>query len=84
MDNRQSSYTGVFAIFVVGGLIGAALMLLLAPQSGKRARRRLRRASTRIQRQTGRNVYRTTKKVNKFVHTFLANMNANFIERIKK
>lgn len=84
MDNRQSSHTGVFAIFVVGGLIGAALMLLLAPQSGKRARRRLRRASTRIQRQTGRNVYRTTKKVNKFVHTFLEKMNANFIERIKK
>ncbi len=71
MNNRKSPYTGVFAIFIVGGLIGAALMLLLAPQSGKRTRRSLHRASNRLQRQTGRNVYRTTKKVNKFVHTFL-------------
>lgn len=85
MDNQKSSsYTGVFAIFVVGGLIGSALMLLLAPASGKRARRRLRRVSNRLQRRTGKNVYRTTKRVNKGVHTFLKKMNANFKERKRK
>lgn len=85
MDNQKSSSTtGVFAIFVVGGLIGSALMLLLAPASGKRARKRLRKASNRLQRRTAKNVYRTTKRVNKFVHTFLRNMNANLKERKRK
>lgn len=41
-DDSSFSASTVFASFVVGGLTGAAVALLLAPQSGDRTRRELK------------------------------------------
>ena len=44
-DNRRYSYSaGAMGVaLVAGGLVGAALALLLAPQSGRSSRKQLRR-----------------------------------------
>ena len=71
MNNRKPSHSGIFAIFVIGGLIGTALMLLFAPRSGKRTRKKLQRTSTRLRRQTIANAYLSTKRVSNFIHACL-------------
>ncbi|HLZ35235.1 MAG TPA: YtxH domain-containing protein [Nitrospira sp.] len=41
-DNRGSSMAAVLLAFVGGGVVGAAVALLLAPQSGRESREQLR------------------------------------------
>ena len=41
-DNRGSSFATVLLAFVGGGMAGAAVALLLAPQSGRESRAQLR------------------------------------------
>jgi gas vesicle protein len=38
MDNQESSFIGILSAFVIGGLIGAGIMALIAPQSGSETR----------------------------------------------
>jgi gas vesicle protein len=38
MDNQESSFIGILSAFVIGGLIGAGIMALFAPQSGSETR----------------------------------------------
>jgi len=45
IENDGSQWGGLFAGLFVGGLIGAAGMLLLAPQSGKRTRAQIQQKS---------------------------------------
>jgi gas vesicle protein len=41
-DNRRGSFVAVGLALVSGGLLGAAMALLLAPKSGRQAREQLR------------------------------------------
>ena len=49
MSDNGSSETGAFlAGFIVGGLVGAATALILAPQSGERTRTQIREKSIEL------------------------------------
>ena len=59
MTNENQEYRhptnnvlGVLAGILVGGLVGAVTMLLLAPQSGKDTRRQIREKSTELRDRT--------------------------------
>ena len=58
-EKYEVNYSGAFlagflfvAGLLLGGLIGAAVMLLLAPQSGKKTRKQIRRKSRDLRNQT--------------------------------
>ena len=48
MNGRDSSILSIGAAFLIGGLIGAGAMLLMAPQSGKETRALIRDKSVGI------------------------------------
>jgi gas vesicle protein len=50
-DDRGSSLGVVGLAFVTGGLVGAAVALFLAPQSGRKSREQLRRYARRAEEQ---------------------------------
>jgi gas vesicle protein len=61
MDNQESEsiakYVWSFLVgLLLGGLIGAVAMLLLAPQSGKKTRAQIRQTSTELRDQTVKSV----------------------------
>lgn len=41
MDNNESSFGSFLAGFIIGGLVGAATALILAPQSGRATRKQI-------------------------------------------
>ncbi len=58
-EKYEVNYSGAFlagflfvAGLLLGGLIGAVVMLLLAPQSGKKTRRQIRRKGQKVHKQT--------------------------------
>lgn len=48
MSNNSDSTGSFLAGFIIGGLVGAAASLILAPQSGREAREQLSRQGTRL------------------------------------
>ncbi|MGH2607283.1 MAG: YtxH domain-containing protein, partial [Anaerolineales bacterium] len=42
MSDRDSDFGAFFSGFVIGGLVGAAVALLMAPQSGEETRHMIR------------------------------------------
>lgn len=48
-DNRRCSLGAAGLAFVTGGLLGAAMALLLAPQSGRQSQEQLRRYARRAE-----------------------------------
>lgn len=53
MAERDSSGLEFFAGFVVGGLVGAAVALILAPQSGEETRAQLREKGIELKERAG-------------------------------
>ncbi|MGQ0602800.1 MAG: YtxH domain-containing protein [Anaerolineales bacterium] len=47
-DNDDSDFGAFFTGFVIGGLVGAAVALILAPQSGEETRAQLRQRSIEL------------------------------------
>ncbi len=48
MQERETNIISVFAAFAIGGLIGAGIALLMAPQSGKKTRQKILSKSQEI------------------------------------
>lgn len=55
-DTNNPGYfiAGLLFGSMLGGLIGAVIMLLLAPQSGERTRKQIRRKGTQVRKQAAR------------------------------
>lgn len=51
-ENYMNIAWGILAGLLVGGLVGAGVMLLLAPQSGKKTRAQIRKKSLNLRDQT--------------------------------
>jgi gas vesicle protein len=49
MDNTKADATSYLAGFVVGGLVGAAIVLLTAPRSGRETRAQIRTKSIELE-----------------------------------
>ena len=49
---HKSNFPGIFAGMLIGGLAGAAVMLLLAPQSGEDTRKQIRKSSIGLRNRT--------------------------------
>ena len=52
MENNMNNLKNVVIGMLIGGLAGAAAMLLLAPQSGKRTRTQIQQKSNQLRNQT--------------------------------
>ena len=52
MENKENSAMVGALMLVAGGIIGAGVALLFAPQSGKKTRRDIKRYSRKVRRET--------------------------------
>ncbi len=67
MNDDSTKICGVFGAVLISGLIGAAVALLFAPQSGRETRKDLARAARRAKNSTTDLIEDTIDDVNDFV-----------------
>ena len=70
--NDVKKVWGVLAGLLVGGLAGAGVMLLLAPQSGKKTRAQIQQKSTQLRDQTVKTVGSAVTHARNKAHQFTA------------
>jgi gas vesicle protein len=66
-NEKRDSGFALTTVFFVGGLIGAILSLLLAPQSGRRTRKHVQRASIDAQRRLAEATHKAGETINDLV-----------------
>ena len=56
-NNNNSDFGAFFSGFVIGGLVGAAVALVLAPQSGQETRHQIRQKGVELKEQGANSWY---------------------------
>jgi len=69
MEDRDNKVTAAALLIVAGGIVGAGLALLLAPQSGQRTRRDISRYAKRAKTRADEAVEDITTNINDLVET---------------
>lgn len=69
MDDRDKKVAAAALLMVAGGIIGAGLALLLAPQSGQRTRRDISRYTKKVKSRADEAVEDLTDNINDLVET---------------
>jgi gas vesicle protein len=80
LDHRNNTALGVLVGLLVGGLAGAATMLLFAPQSGKKTRKQIEDKSIELRDMTTDLVEDTVSQVRSKANKFMATGRKNFKE----
>lgn len=85
-DNRENSLVAVGLALVSGGLLGAAVAMLLAPQSGRQAREQLRGYARRAEENVHELADTATKTLDQALdtgHKFLKDKQTDFSEAVE-
>ena len=69
MEERDKKVAAAALLMVAGGIIGAGLALLLAPQSGQRTRRDISRYARKVKSRADEAVEELTDNINDLVET---------------
>src|SRR3974390_3150962 len=69
MEDRDNKVAAAGLLILAGGILGAGLALLLAPQSGRRTRRDISRCAGRIKTRAAEAVEDLTTSINDLVET---------------
>ncbi len=69
MEDRDKKVAAAALLMVAGGIIGAGLALLLAPQSGQRTRRDISRYARKVKSRADEAVEELTDNINDLVET---------------
>jgi len=69
MEDRERKVTAAALLIVAGGIVGAGLALLLAPQSGRRTRRDISRYARRVRAKADESVADLAANIDDFVET---------------
>jgi gas vesicle protein len=80
LDQRNNTALGVLVGLLVGGLAGAAIMLLFAPQSGKKTRKKIEDKSIELRDMTSGLVEDTVSQVRSKANKFMTAGRKNFKE----
>ncbi|BCS53837.1 YtxH domain-containing protein [Geobacter sp. SVR] len=67
MRDKNCKMAAAAFLMVAGGIIGAGLALVLAPQSGERTRRDLARAARKVRRKTDQTADELAENINELV-----------------
>lgn len=70
MDENSGEFGAFLAGFVIGGLVGAAVALILAPQSGSETRSQIVGKSYDLREAGGRRAQEARDSANTYVHNF--------------
>ncbi len=70
MDENNNEFGAFLAGFVIGGLVGAAVALVLAPQSGSEMRSQIAGKSHDLREAGGRRAHQARDSANTYVHDF--------------
>jgi gas vesicle protein len=68
MNDNSGEFGAFLAGFVIGGLVGAAVALILAPQSGSETRSQIAGKSHDLREAGGRRVHQTRESTDVYVH----------------
>ena len=79
----ENDYRKIAGAFLVGGLMGAAIALLYAPQSGRDTRKDIKKTARRIKKETVHLVDDTVDSINEFAGDVKEKVN-EIIERGKE
>lgn len=67
-DNNSGEFGAFLAGFVIGGLVGAAAALILAPQSGSETRTKIAGKGQDLREAGGQRVHQAREEANQYLH----------------